>query len=778
MTTRRDRYARERDFDRNADRVEASDRDDYESFVTIGTVQPLDVRDVKAKDRNAFLPVHLQEARDEKGRKRLHGAFTGGFSAGYFNTVGSKEGWQPQHFVSTRNKRSKYEQKAEDFMDEEDIAELEESQKVTAKDDFDILGGTEKELAKKRALVQAATINDQSAVVDLAGDILIPSKDPVGIRLLRRMGWREGQGVGPRVKRKRDLKEEGEEDIYAQDQVFAPRDITAIILTGRKGVHGLGYNPYETAPELKRSLKEAADHANDSFNIGIKGGFGTGILDEDDDDDFYSVASKPSQRYGLVIEEDEDDSFSSTPAQDKPKQLTADQRREMLGEEELTGPTRSVFSFINPKDQDRLQQLIERATSKGKLEAVVADIDQVDKASAEAALKGYIPFGNDSAKQERYKRFLEIKAGLVQGEILHPPHFTQTEIMHETREFVKSAQMYRPLTGLMASRFTSSASTIEPAEDDKKPQEPPKVEYGFKTRTKTEWRPVKLLCKRFNVRDPYADDKKKDLSEDVQGKEILNEKAMAELRNLVLVDPLKTLNEKGGAAKEEGGKLIPDSTIVEEEKPKVVERPPMDVFKAIFATSDEESSDDEVKSNQKRKTGGIPELHPVDEPAKIPYTEPKIPELTPVEPTIATILSQAGPESAETKDRDADRIKREAASWATSVIQPKKPTREEESRPEEDSSSDHKKRKKHSNKHKKGKKRKDSKKKKEKEWKKSRKRRYSSSSSSDGESESEKKKRGKVGDAPVEGLRVEKPVEPRSTQVFGERPRARASDFF
>ena len=30
--------------------------------------------------------------RDKQGRQRFHGAFTGGFSAGYFNTVGSKEG--------------------------------------------------------------------------------------------------------------------------------------------------------------------------------------------------------------------------------------------------------------------------------------------------------------------------------------------------------------------------------------------------------------------------------------------------------------------------------------------------------------------------------------------------------------------------------------------------------------------------------------------------------------------------------------------------------------
>ena len=72
-----------------------------ESFVFLGSQQPHEVSDVKARERNKFLPVHLQEvnvlyliakARDERGRKRLHGAFTGGFSAGYFNTVGSKEG--------------------------------------------------------------------------------------------------------------------------------------------------------------------------------------------------------------------------------------------------------------------------------------------------------------------------------------------------------------------------------------------------------------------------------------------------------------------------------------------------------------------------------------------------------------------------------------------------------------------------------------------------------------------------------------------------------------
>jgi len=46
-------------------------------------------------------PITLQDAsrstQDSRGRPRFHGAFTGGFSAGYFNTVGTKEGERVKH---------------------------------------------------------------------------------------------------------------------------------------------------------------------------------------------------------------------------------------------------------------------------------------------------------------------------------------------------------------------------------------------------------------------------------------------------------------------------------------------------------------------------------------------------------------------------------------------------------------------------------------------------------------------------------------------------------
>lgn len=50
-------------------------------FVAYGT--PLPPLDPDVRDDGSYVPVWKQEVTDERGRKRLHGAFTGGFSAGY-----------------------------------------------------------------------------------------------------------------------------------------------------------------------------------------------------------------------------------------------------------------------------------------------------------------------------------------------------------------------------------------------------------------------------------------------------------------------------------------------------------------------------------------------------------------------------------------------------------------------------------------------------------------------------------------------------------------------
>lgn len=48
-------------------------------YAVFGTPLP---NEDDARDDGAYLPVWKQDVRDEKGRRRLHGAFTGGWSAG------------------------------------------------------------------------------------------------------------------------------------------------------------------------------------------------------------------------------------------------------------------------------------------------------------------------------------------------------------------------------------------------------------------------------------------------------------------------------------------------------------------------------------------------------------------------------------------------------------------------------------------------------------------------------------------------------------------------
>ena len=102
--------------------MEYYDSDD-DAFVTIGT--PFEVPEDQTPLKKQA-KVSDQIVVDKQGRRRFHGAFTGGFSAGYFNTVGSKEGWTPATFVSSRKKKQEQnltQQRPEDFMDDDDFSE-------------------------------------------------------------------------------------------------------------------------------------------------------------------------------------------------------------------------------------------------------------------------------------------------------------------------------------------------------------------------------------------------------------------------------------------------------------------------------------------------------------------------------------------------------------------------------------------------------------------------------------------------------------------------------
>ncbi|XP_053256293.1 G patch domain-containing protein 1 isoform X1 [Podarcis raffonei] len=309
------------------------DDDEEAELVSFGTpLEPLEEGERIKKP----VPLQEQTVKDEKGRyKRFHGAFSGGFSAGYFNTVGSKEGWAPSTFVSSRqNRAEKTVLGPEDFMDEEDLGEHGIAPKeISITNEF---ASKSKDKIKEKAKQLAGVVGPIPGATVL-DEFIAPAKITIGIDLLRKMGWKEGQGVGPRVKRKPRKQKpepevkiygcalppgseesEEEEDEYRPENVtFAPKDVVPVDLTPKDNVHGLGYKGLDPTKALFGSSEEHIDLFNPSAEnsslgdlrhskgrkLGISGqAFGVGAL-EDEDDDIYATESL--SKYDTVLKDEE-----------------------------------------------------------------------------------------------------------------------------------------------------------------------------------------------------------------------------------------------------------------------------------------------------------------------------------------------------------------------------------------------------------------------------------------------------------------------------------------
>ncbi|XP_034038819.1 G patch domain-containing protein 1 [Thalassophryne amazonica] len=311
----------------------ALDSDSDEDFVSYGTpLEPLEEDEPLKKP----LPLHEQTVKDEKGRyQRFHGAFTGGFSAGYFNTVGSKEGWAPSGFVSSRQQKAeKLSARPEDFMDEEDFSEHGIApRQITTSHEFSSSRRDDAQEKAKAVSAQTALIPGDT----LLEELISPAKSSIGVELLRKMGWKEGQGVGPRLKRKARRQQtndggrvygcalppagseesENDDDEFAPENVtFAPKDVTPVDFSPRLGVQGLGYHGLNPGLALLgRSTSEHIDLFNPQSNLnsrlfgdaqrqsrrgGVAGqAFGIGALEDDDDEDVYHRDSL--SRYDTVL---------------------------------------------------------------------------------------------------------------------------------------------------------------------------------------------------------------------------------------------------------------------------------------------------------------------------------------------------------------------------------------------------------------------------------------------------------------------------------------------
>ncbi|KAL8766789.1 MAG: hypothetical protein Q9209_006528 [Squamulea sp. 1 TL-2023] len=709
-------------------------------YVVYGT--PLPPLDPDTRDDGSYVPVWKQEVTDEQGRKRLHGAFTGGFSAGYFNTVGSKEGWTPSTFVSSRANKKKdgqpiVQQKPEDFMDDEDIADAEEAKKLQTAENFAGFGTSAEEDVRRN---------------DVVMDIMKTTGETMGVKLLKRMGWREGQGIGPKVRRKAKLDEKddpGGDGKDAQEMhLFAPGDSKTISLVRKNDRKGLGFEgegPLDqlglngfTASAEKDTFDEGTrlgvpvmNRKSKSKNAPAQSGFGVGILNDDGsgDDDPYSmgpkisynrvvggdrkkkpnigrssanpllnnkpvfISKKPtslssSARYrrchdgrlpldGFVLASDIDTSTSACRNRDYPppkipegwkstkspttvtkstnsksyrsstdiakaSNLSPRSRAALLDEKALPG--KSVFDFLTPNARSRLvtatknEQLppaLSEATNNSSVPKSLSSlVPQLLPETALTALgrgtAGWMPYAEDLTKRGRYRLFLEIKAGLRPEDTLpeRAPGSGTDDWVKEMQEFAHAAQIFKPMTGMMATRFTSSSNTPKlasdrpdgvaseelmrrPSEKAKNPaEEAAKVGmYGPITREIKEFYPTRLLCKRFNIRPPahvqvdpgqvppdpvnetHGSGPKKTHSETVpqQRLELVGKRDMDELMRERGAGRAHTY-EGAGDAGQAHDRVVPEEVVVDTERNEALEkeRPGEEVFRAIFGSDSED----------------------------------------------------------------------------------------------------------------------------------------------------------------------------------------------
>lgn len=586
-------------------------------FAIYGT--PLPPLDSESRDDGTYVPLWKQEVRDERGRKRLHGAFTGGFSAGYFNTVGSKEGWTPSTFTSSRSQRkgdtkAAPQQRAEDFMDEEDLADLQESQKLQTQSGFSGLGSTEADKGRG----------------GLFADLFRPSGDIMGIKLLQRMGWRMGQGIGPKVRRAA----RGDRDIHnsGEQHLFAPDDVPLIAFNRKTDKFGLGWAGEQrlgsaTKPRTQASNPEGrhASESEDEDHFRVRkptksatkrGAFGVGILNDtgSDEEDPYEIGPKVSynkviggdrkkrkggiiantsnsktmskpvflsqkllnkrdgssfrrchdgrlpldgfilaaqaltlddadryappvvpegwkpSRSNTVSAEPTKGAYISTAEAARASNLNPGQRASMLGEATLPG--KSIFDFISSAARDRLAGATGTTLPQGKGEAAPAGFEpsaasqartswdlvpRLDKTIAQAALargaSGWMPYAEDTAKRQRYRTFLETILGTLKDLPPRAPEVTLDDWAAELREFAQAAQVFKPVSGAMASRFTSARAhdaggtgDDSPAVEEKQPD--PRIQaarlgmYGPLTRSSDKFYPPSHACRLLGVPPP------------------------------------------------------------------------------------------------------------------------------------------------------------------------------------------------------------------------------------------------------------------------------------
>ena len=197
------------------------------------------------------------------------------------------------------------------------------------------------------------------------------------------------------------------------------------------------------------------------------------------------------------------------------------------------------------------------------------------------------------------------------------------------QELAHAAQVFRPVSGMMASRFTSSASSMLNPDTNEPLISMPSAKrgdpaeeaarlgmYGPMTRTMLDFYPTRLVCKRFNVRppahvqvDPGGDGGESSAALEVVSKDkidrMMQDAAFSSFRtgggmgfvNGGVEGGPEMETEEDGRANEEGDAVLLGTAsalfkpaVVDVERNDALEgkRPGDEIFKAIFGSDDDD----------------------------------------------------------------------------------------------------------------------------------------------------------------------------------------------
>ena len=332
--------------------------------------------------------------------------------------------------------------------------------------------------------------------------------------------------------------------------------------------------------------------------------------------------------------------FESVKDAAKSSTLDAKARASLLGETPL--PSRSIFDFIPKEARDRLANLTgkedlpqglgqsapdgfqdsDRAPSKD-LWSFVPNLDKHTAADTLAkGATGWMPYAEDPQKRARYIGFLELRAEHKQDLPARGEGMSVSDWAKELGEFAHAAQVFKPTSGIMASRFTSSKSTSHsgvdsPSGDNLLRRPAAKIEdaaeqaaklgmYGPMTRSSLPFHPTRLLCKRFNVKPPPDVPDTSDFNPGEFETKARTEEAVSKsdldmmMREVATRGPAQQRpawmsyeREPAAMATDEPAPSPPDTSghatvDVETNEALSKERASEDVFKAIFGDSDDD----------------------------------------------------------------------------------------------------------------------------------------------------------------------------------------------